>query len=310
MPPIPAALIKTPDHRWFCTTSVFWTGDLSNVVAKGSIVRFLVEHISMSAHPPPWFCMPRSDGDLTETHIFNEIQPYGGTMEDVQTGRVLVATVAQRFPIFQRPDVQARCVLLMPQDDHLFETDVDTVLAPLRTIPWEQRVPRVFWRGACSADYKNNEFLRLAVVAALADHPACDVKLVRRWHEDKPIPESYFADPCPLVHFLSHRILLILDGNGISSSHTWVFGSGAVPLLISNCDFWFRPLLVPYEHYVPVQYDLSDLREKIDWVLAHDADAQRIAEGAMAFARAHLSAPSQQKYLRNRVIECLNAVQL
>lgn len=303
---VPAALIKTPDHRWFCTTSVFWTGDMSNVVANGALVRFLVKHI----RAPMWFCMPRSDGDLTETHIFNEIEPYGGTMEDVRNGRVLVATVAQRFPIFQRPDVQARCVLLMPQDDHLFETDLDTTFASLRAaIPWEQRLPCVFWRGACSADYKNNEFLRLAVVAALADHPACDVKLVRRWHEIKPIPDDYFADPCPLPHFLSYRVLLILDGNGISSSHTWVFASGAVPLLVSNCDFWFRPLLVPYEHYVPVQYDLSDLRVKIDWVLTNDSDARRIAEGAMAFARSHLSAPSQQKYLRNRLIECLDAVQ-
>ena len=306
------ALVKTPDHQWLCSTRVFWTGALSNVDANGALVRFIAcvfaEYPKLSASV--WFCMPRSDGDLTETLIVEAIAPYGGTADDVRNGRVLVASVAQRAPIFQRPDVEARCAILVPQDDGIFH---DGLTASMRgthglTIPpWNQRRPLVFWRGSCSADYKNNELLRRDVVAKLVGHPACDVKLLKQWHEGKDIPETYFGSYRPLQHFLNYKFLLVLDGNGISSSHSWVFGSGAVPILVSNCDFWFRPYLVPYENYVPVSYDLSDLVEKIDWLLAHDADAERIAQGALALSTTVFTPAFQQNYLRNKLIESVTA---
>ncbi len=49
---------------------------------------------------------------------------------------------------------------------------------------------------------------------------------------------------------------------------------------------WYYDALVPFEHYVPVQADLSDLAEKVDWVRSHDREAREIAEHGQAFARA------------------------
>jgi len=48
---------------------------------------------------------------------------------------------------------------------------------------------------------------------------------------------------------------------------------------------WFHDLLVPWEHYIPVETDLSDLREKFEWAETHPAEAKRIAEAATMFAR-------------------------
>lgn len=298
------ALIKNPLNQWFYTTDVFWTGELSNVALNGAIVSFLVNVFTEYTHLAPfWFCMPRSDGDLNEDLIAKEIKPFGGTMDDVQNGRVIVASVAQRRPIFQRPDVQARCVLLMPQDDGIFKEGLETFMRSRRTLPWDARLPSVFWRGSCSADYKRNEFLRLDVVAKLNGHPMCDVKLLKHWHEGKAIPEAYFGGYVPLADFMSYKILLVIDGNGISSSHSWVFGSGAVPLLISNCDFWFRPYLVPFENYVPIRYDLSDLVEKIHWVFANQEEAKHIANGALILSQTVFTPEFQQNYIRSKLLE-------
>ncbi|MEL7090220.1 MAG: glycosyl transferase family 90 [Pseudomonadota bacterium] len=49
---------------------------------------------------------------------------------------------------------------------------------------------------------------------------------------------------------------------------------------------WYYPLLRPFEHYVPIRADLSDLAEQIDWVRAHPAKAAQIAEAGQAAARA------------------------
>jgi len=95
-------------------------------------------------------------------------------------------------------------------------------------------------------------------------------------------------------------MVLIVDGNGISSAHTWCFGIGAVPFLVTNNIFWFSDLLVPFENYIPVRYDLDDLEEKIEWVLEHDTEAREIAERASEFAYRVFTPEYQSDYLYRR----------
>ena len=40
---------------------------------------------------------------------------------------------------------------------------------------------------------------------------------------------------------------------------------------------WFEPFLQPWVHYVPVQWDLSNLEEQILWAMNHESEAQNIA---------------------------------
>ena len=40
--------------------------------------------------------------------------------------------------------------------------------------------------------------------------------------------------------------------------------------------------LKPFEHYVPVKEDLSDLEERIMWARENDAEAKKIAENAVS----------------------------
>lgn len=48
---------------------------------------------------------------------------------------------------------------------------------------------------------------------------------------------------------------------------------------------WFHDLLVPWQHYVPVNTDLSDLRNKFEWAESHPREAKQIAEQGTQFAR-------------------------
>jgi hypothetical protein len=48
---------------------------------------------------------------------------------------------------------------------------------------------------------------------------------------------------------------------------------------------WFHDLLVPWEHYVPVAADISDLRRKYEWAENHPVEARQIAESGTRFAR-------------------------
>lgn len=56
----------------------------------------------------------------------------------------------------------------------------------------------------------------------------------------------------------------------------------------SNYYEHFYNLLMPYVHYVPVKEDLSNLVEKLKWLISHDETAQNIAKTAKDFANEHL----------------------
>merc|ERR1712046_47206 len=52
-------------------------------------------------------------------------------------------------------------------------------------------------------------------------------------------------------------------------------------LTVGSYAHWLLPhgvTLQPFEHYIPVQHDQSDLLEKIYWARIHDDEARRIAE--------------------------------
>jgi hypothetical protein len=47
---------------------------------------------------------------------------------------------------------------------------------------------------------------------------------------------------------------------------------------------WFYPMVKPYEHFIPVAEDLSDLFIKLEWAKNHDAQCQKISANARRLA--------------------------
>jgi hypothetical protein len=63
-------------------------------------------------------------------------------------------------------------------------------------------------------------------------------------------------------------------------------------------EYWFRKYLIPMVHYVPIQYDLSDLTEKLEWLANNDEDARAIAGNAMYLAKRVFTPMFQQEYIK------------
>ncbi len=68
----------------------------------------------------------------------------------------------------------------------------------------------------------------------------------------------------------------------------------------------FPDVLVPYETYVPVKWDLSDLEEKIEYYLEHEDERQRIIEKAAEVYQELMQAQT----LVNRVKEIIDSFDL
>jgi len=53
---------------------------------------------------------------------------------------------------------------------------------------------------------------------------------------------------------------------------------------------------------------LSDLREKIEWVIDNDSEARKIAESAWLFSRTVFSSEFQKQYLKDRIDEIVGYI--
>ncbi len=116
-------------------------------------------------------------------------------------------------------------------------------------------------------------------------------------HYGKRYPDRFkFSNAGPGAglpqHFVSladqtreYKYLLDIGGNGYSARLKFLLFSGR-PTMVVERDYveYFWDDLKPYEHYIPVKMDLSDLVEQHQWAVDNDKAAVEIAENARDFA--------------------------
>jgi hypothetical protein len=284
----------TPDH-------VYWDGDYSRCHVGKDIEAYLESAVRKSSLPLSCIVV-KSDGLIGQAEydplvrrsdlLRPESQYTGLELQKTPGTYPIVACLCSR-------GVDRSNLLHLPLDDDTFRLGLTRVLESVPRPAWEDRKPIAFWRGGASG--AERPLLRLRVATHLATHPHADVKLTPwgNWEAGQDIPPELFGARCDLAECFRHKYLFIVDGNCIASNLQWVFGSGAVPLLVTHPKnrYWFQPFLTPMVDYVPIAYDLSDLTEKLDWLVAHDAEAKQIAEAALALSERVFSPAFQRTFI-------------
>lgn len=193
-------------------------------------------------------------------------------------------------------------ICLIPDGNYLLEAGLLRLRTEIaRSQPaWADRSPTIFWRGSTtgrprppgSYDAVANPLAilpRLDMCERLSRgrHRArCDVGVSRIVQIGDPalvalVEERLLRPFVEPVDQLAYRHQIVIDGN----SSAWVrfpaaLAMGACVLLVASPHGyrqWFYDQVVPWTHVVPVASDLSDLEERVDWVLTHDAEAEAIA---------------------------------
>lgn len=276
-----------------------WDGLFSKAVSSGKIVQYVQSCIPDNTI----IIIPKSDGNINKDISSNKwhdinwdkiIEPcinYTKAYDKI----CIIGTLCQI-------DKEIECnYLYLPLDDGFFEHGVCKFFDKSSLPKWEERSTDLCWRGGCSG-IGGSESLRVRFVKTVFDYnPNTNVRLSTWWSENKNIPTDYFADRIHYTEFMKYKIFFIVDGNCISSNYMYGFATGCVPFLISNSTCWFSHLIIPYEHYIPVNYDLSNLIEQIEWVKNNDDKAKIIAENAYKFAETYFSSEYQHKYIKKSI---------
>jgi hypothetical protein len=123
--------------------------------------------------------------------------------------------------------------------------DRKTLLANLATIPRWQLVSRYFGVDGFDVGFPRQslgEYLQVPEIA------------------------RYAVDYAPHAEQLQHKYLISLQGTDVGTSFGWQLGSNSVLLRETYpWEVFFDCHIRPFEHFVPVATDLSDLPDKIAW---------------------------------------------
>jgi len=181
--------------------------------------------------------------------------------------------------------------------------------------PWEHKVARAFWRGATTGGWltaKTWEQIPRCKLALLSlVHPQLlDAKVNGIVQCDPEVPalvqaKGILGRTVSQADHLKYKYLVDVDGNSCSFERLfWALYSNSVVLkqVTPNIQ-WYYGALRPYEHYIPVQEDLSDLITQCQWALDHDAEARQIAHNATEFIEQNLAVEDVFLYLHTLLTE-------
>lgn len=275
-----------PEHD-----SIYWWGEMSKCYTNGAIEKYLHQFLNTQSKKTT-LLFSKGDGNV-------DSKEYESILSKTKENTVpVIASLCSRK--------KYNSMLFVPLDDETFERGLDEMLQKYTKPTWEDRKSIAFWRG-CLSGY-DTPSLRERVVRYLSTNQYSDVKCVpRACGQTSHIPELE-VERCPFEKHFEHKYLLIIDGNTLASNHQWVFGSGAVPIMITHPDniYWFSKFLKPMKNYIPIKYDLSDLDEKIEWLVQNDDKAKEIAENALKFSKVIFTPTFQKYYIENEVRHILS----
>ncbi len=196
-------------------------------------------------------------------------------------------------------------VLLIPDVYFINSDGFQWARKAAKTAPaWSERDDLIVWRGSATgigaladdrmeaANDRLKQRVRLCLMLRNASGvDARIVKIVRRAKggERKRLLEHRLVGRRIRERTWARRKFAIdIDGNTNSWSNFYVrllLGCCVIKIASpSGFRQWYYAALQPWVHYVPVQADMADLFEKIEWCRAHTEECRAIAEAGQAFA--------------------------
>mmetsp|Transcript_51542 Transcript_51542/g.122603 ORF Transcript_51542/g.122603 Transcript_51542/m.122603 type:complete len:609 (-) Transcript_51542:102-1928(-) len=181
---------------------------------------------------------------------------------------------------------------------------------------WSSKKSKAYWIGAITGPFESVPH------AALRALPRMKALLLARQHTDllqvewssaaaygvnwirgenvsglggeRPRPIEEFTGRAKAARarveaWYDYKYYLNLDGVVMGGRTNKLMQLGGVPLQHeAGYREYLDALMEPFEHYVPVKYDLSDLVQKVTWLRENDDVAQQIAEKAQKLANTRM----------------------
>lgn len=182
---------------------------------------------------------------------------------------------------------------------------------------WSTKKQKAVFRGSntghgCSVA----DNTRLKLVALGRDHSRILDVGITKWNlrirkaKDSPyltIPDVSGFSLVPKLSYeqqSNYKYIVNVDGHVSAFRLSRLLGLSSCILIVeSDYALWFSRMLRPYEHFIPVKADLSDLVEKVEWCMRHDSECEAVSRNAFEFYEKYLSKNAVLDYMERLVSE-------
>ncbi len=153
--------------------------------------------------------------------------------------------------------------------------------------PWQKKSDTAWWGGALTGDWwSKNEprtITRREVLEHFARSPSDRICLqMTQLSGSSATPKGVrLSGKFTKKQAFSHKCIVMLPGNDISSGSSWYFCGNSVVLMPRPHQehiLYFE--MEPWQHYVPIENDPNDILVKLDWVLNNQEKAQQIVKNS------------------------------
>jgi hypothetical protein len=172
----------------------------------------------------------------------------------------------------------------------------------IEQVKWEDKISKAIFRGSATGCEMGDKNPRIKATMLSKENPefldAGIVSFNRKLKKNlgRALQIIDINDKLEKANFMTlnekakHKYILNLDGHVAAFRLGHEFSLGSVILIPkSKYYLWFTYLLKPFEHFVPVKEDLSDLIDQIKWCIANDDKCKKIAENGLEFFNTYLN---------------------
>ncbi|KAJ7059698.1 glycosyl transferase family 90-domain-containing protein [Mycena amicta] len=174
-------------------------------------------------------------------------------------------------------------------------------------VPWEKKFNQLYWRGMSnggmivvspSTNYSNyHSFPRFRLASLALEHPDLINAEITTFAETLCLPENGCDRDAIMQEYgitgvgaareevYAFKYAMDVDGTTFSGRFLSLLRSGALVFKSTIFEEFHSEWLRPYEHYLPVLPDLSDLVEKLQWAEANPDEARLIQLRGMEVAK-------------------------
>ena len=187
----------------------------------------------------------------------------------------------------------------------------------MHDIPWKKEKDQAIWRGAVTGWRREipKELGHTFTTMWCENLPRCH--LVNKYQKSSLLdvgfyniggfkevynmPEDFFKPQVSRIQHFSYKAIIMMEGNDVATGLKWALYSRSVVLMPipRRTSYAMEEWLEPWTHYVPINIHkdnlgenenggnttevVSDVEEKMQWVLDNDQEARKIAERATLF---------------------------
>ena len=238
-------------------------------------------------------------GALSETERATIIQ--SNTCFGTGQRRTVATAVSSESTEMMYHDAFLPIISIVSNFGRHFHPLIDIIDSDSDSRPWDQKVSKAVYRGLCTGQSKSAyKSKKIRERENVSDYDFCQniprCRLVFEYHNsslvDAKLTHTRSLDAAYTVRgrlmignslsiedLLQHKGIIMIEGNDVSSGLKWALFSKSVVLTQKpRFTSWaMEELLQPWVHYIPIADDLSDVEEKVQWMIDNDEKAKEIA---------------------------------